>query len=153
ALEAGLAPDAMFPDETGVVEVVRHHLGVGGLLVVVVEILAPAAGDALGGVEAEHPSGGVEGVDAVVAQLAGAVIPVPVPLVVKAVRVEGPLRGGAEPEVVIDALRHRLVGLAADARPVAGDAGARERHLAQLARADELGGAGEVRAAAPLGAK
>src|SRR5205823_629723 len=55
-----------------------------------------------------------------------------------------------QPQVVIDAGRHRGVLLVADALAVAGNPGAGERHLAQLARADELGRTLEVRRAAAL---
>src|SRR5262249_49624873 len=103
--------------------------------------LAAGAGDAQRGVEAEQHANGVEGVDAVVAQFAGAVVPVPVPVVVEAIRVERPLRRRPQPQVVIDAGWHGTVLLVADARTVAGNPGADERPLAELARADELGGA------------
>jgi len=43
-------------------------------------------------------------VDTLVADVAVAVVPVPMPLVMKAVRVEGPLRRGPEPEIVVCAL-------------------------------------------------
>ena len=62
----------------------------------------------------ESPSGDVELMDALVAYFAAAIIPEPVPIVVEAVFVEGPLRGRAEPEVVMNALRHRGVGIPAD---------------------------------------
>src|SRR5262249_37071788 len=82
----------------------------------------------------------------------GAVVPVPVPLVVEAVGVERPQRRRAGPQVVIDSFRDRGVGLVADARAVAGDPGAGHRHLAQAAALDELARATDVGGAAALGA-
>src|ERR1700722_6988823 len=91
----------MFPDDRGIREIERGHHRVRRLLVVVVEQLAAAGADAGRGVEAKQHADGVEAVDAIVADLAGAVVPVPVPLVMEAVFVEGPLWGRAEPEVVV----------------------------------------------------
>ena len=65
---------------------------------------------------AQPPAGDVHLVDALVADVAVAVVPVPVPLVVEAVRVERPLGRGAEPEVVIDPFGHGRIGLVADRR-------------------------------------
>ena len=55
-----------------------------------VDELATAGADARRGVEVEQHADGVEPVDAVVADLAGAVVPVPVPLVMEAVFIERP---------------------------------------------------------------
>src|SRR5262249_52109592 len=125
-------------------------LRVWRLLIVVVEILAAAAGDARRSVESENGAGHVESVDAVVAQLARAVVPEPVPVVMEAIRVKRPLRRRTEPEIVIDARGHGSVLLTADGLPVAGNPAAGKRHLAELARANELGRAGHLGAAAPL---
>lgn len=51
------------------------------------------------------PAGDVELVWSLVADVAAAVIPVPVPVVVKSVAVEGSFGGTAEPEVVVDFLK------------------------------------------------
>src|SRR5262249_34214007 len=117
------------------------------------EELAAAGGDAHGGVQPDHHAQGVQPVDAVVAQLAGAVVPVPVPVVVEAVLVEGALRRRPQPQVVVHLGGRLAVRLLADALAVAGDPGAGEGDLPELAGAHELRGAGEVRTTAPLGAQ
>src|SRR5262249_30091259 len=110
-----------------------------------------AAGrDADRSVEVQEPASQVEGVDAVVAQLAGAIVPVPVPLVVETILIEWPLGSGAEPEIIVHALGNLFVLPAAYAGTIAGDPGAGERNLAELAGADELDRAGERSAAATL---
>src|SRR5687768_7640321 len=65
---------------------------------------------------AEPPARDVELVNALVANVAVAVIPVPMPVVMEAVAVERPRRRRAEPQVVVDALWHRLVLLTSDRR-------------------------------------
>lgn len=52
--------------------------------------------------------------DAVVDDVSAGVFPEPVPMVVEAVGIEGALRGGAEPSVVVDAIGGIAVGLDAD---------------------------------------
>src|SRR5262249_29037586 len=94
--------------------------------------------------------GEVEPMDAVVAQLARAVVPKPVPVVMEAVWIEGVFRRGPEPEIVVHAGGRLPIGLVTDALAVAGDPAAGERHFAQLARAHELRRAGDVGGAAPL---
>src|SRR5208282_1161854 len=126
----------MLPDQAGLGEVEAGNHGVGRLLVVGVKVLASAGADPRRGVEPENPAGHVQGVDAVVAQLAGAVVPVPVPVVVEPVGVERPLGRRAEPEVVIHSPGRWTVFLVANRLAVAGDPGAGERRLAELARAD-----------------
>src|SRR5207245_86231 len=100
ALGAGLRPDAMLPDDRRAGEIVGGGVRGRRLLIVVVEELAAAAGDARRSVEAGQHADQVEGVDAVVAQLAGAVVPVPVPVVMEAVGVEGTFRSRSEPQIV-----------------------------------------------------
>src|SRR5438552_1218357 len=90
--------------------------------------------------------------NAVVAQLPRAVVPVPMPVVMKAIGVEGPLRGRPQPKIVVDALRNCRVVLVADAGPVTRDPGAREGDLAELSRTHEFRGTGKLGGAAPLGA-
>ena len=92
--------------ELAVVELEGDELRVGGLAVV--GVAEPAAGghDGLGElVLAQAPAGDVHLVDALVAEVAVAVVPDPVPVVVEPVGVERPLGRGAEPEVVVDARR------------------------------------------------
>src|SRR5207248_1285591 len=116
--------------------------GVRCLLVVPVEVLAPAAADADRRIQAKEPASHVQGVNAVVAQFPRAVIPVPVPVIMEAVGIERPLGCRAEPKVVIDSARNGSVLLVADARPLTGNPGAGERHLAELAGTDKLGRTG-----------
>src|SRR5262249_12452298 len=104
ALEAGPRPDAMLPDHGAIGEVERGDLRVRSFLIILIEELAAAGRDADRGIEIEQPAGEIESMDAVVAYLAGAVIPVPVPLVMEPILIEGPLWCGTEPKAVIDAL-------------------------------------------------
>src|SRR5438132_1566092 len=85
APEAGSRPDAVRPDHRAVRKIERGDVRVGRDLVVVVEELAAAGADADRRVQVQEPADDVEGVDAVVADLGGAVIPVPVPVVVEAI--------------------------------------------------------------------
>src|SRR5262249_21949335 len=76
-------------------------------------------------------------VDALVAQVAVAVVPGPVPVVVQVLALERILRGGTAPQIVIDALGNRLLAVdLADraARLVAEAAG--DADLAELAGTD-----------------
>src|SRR5437870_8727207 len=115
SLDASLCPDAVLPDQAGARKVIAHDHGVGRLLIVVIEVLAAAAGHAQGGIEPQQPSCHVEGMNAVVAQLPRAVVPAPVPVVMKAIGVEGPLRCWPQPQVVVDTRRRRGVLLVSDA--------------------------------------
>ena len=90
-------------------------LRVGKLLVIVEEIFPAERSDGRRmDLDAQTPAGDIEIVDAVIAHVAGTVVPVPVPLVVEAVFVEREEGGGAGPGVVIDAGGDRRVWLAAD---------------------------------------
>src|SRR5262249_3271231 len=66
--------------------------------------LVAGAGDGVGVIDAEAPAGDVEVVDAVVAHVAGAILPQPAPAVGVAVGVEGMLAGGGLPGVPVEAL-------------------------------------------------
>src|SRR6185436_9701938 len=86
---------------------------------------------------AEVPAGLVHLVDALVADVAVAGVPAPVPVVVERVRIERPFRRGAQPQVEVDALRDRAFGLLADrAAPLVAEA-ARDLDGAQLAFGEE----------------
>ncbi|MEZ5365980.1 MAG: hypothetical protein R2748_27515 [Bryobacterales bacterium] len=76
-----------------------------GVSVVVDELAAYGLGAARDA-EVERPAHDVELVDALVAELAVAVVPLPVPLVVQAQLRERAVGRGAFPEVVMDALGH-----------------------------------------------
>src|SRR5438445_5659762 len=101
----------MLPHQTRVRKIEGGDLRVGRLLIVIVEILAAAASDAHGRIEPEHLPREVESVDAVVAQLARAVVPGPVPAVMEAVRIEGVFPRASAPEVVVHAAGCRPVGV------------------------------------------
>src|ERR1043166_6913306 len=75
-------PAAQFKRDALVAEIVGGHVRVGRFLVVVPAILAAAGSDADGTIDAQTPAADVEGVDAVVAEFAGAPMPEPMPVVV-----------------------------------------------------------------------
>ena len=86
-----------------------NDLRVGGLAIVLVSEPAADAPDAWGKFHvAEEPTGDVHLVDALIAKVAIAVIPHPVPVVMQAFAGEGFLGGWAEPEIVIHLARHIL---------------------------------------------
>ena len=80
-------------------------LGVGGFVVVVVPQLGSGSDDLprILLIFTQSSDGQVDVVDAVVDQVAAAIIPKPVPLVVPAVSGERMFWRGSEPEVIIDA--------------------------------------------------
>src|SRR5262245_21033201 len=140
----------MLPHQASARKIEGRDLRVRRFLVVIVEILAAAARYALGRVETEDMAGEIEAVNAVVAQFAGPVIPEPVPVVMKAILVERPLRRRPKPEIVIDAVGNRAVRLVADGFAVAADPASGKRNFAELARLDEFAGAGDMSGATPL---
>ena len=86
-----------------------NDLRVGGLAIVLVAEPSADAPDARGKFHvAEEPTGNVHLVDALIAEVAIAVIPHPVPVVMQAFTGEGFLGGRAEPEIVIHLARHIL---------------------------------------------
>ena len=112
--------------------------GVRGLTVVGVAEPAARGKDSLGElVLVQSPAGQVHLVNALVAQVAVAVVPEPVPVVVEPVGIERPLGRGAEPDVVVNAGGHGAIGLVADG--AAGLVAEALGHvdLAELARVDE----------------
>src|SRR6185312_17286124 len=152
-----LLPDAVFPDEraTGGAprpgrEIERRNLRVRRLLLVVVVVLAAGAGNLRRRIESHDVAGGIEAVDAVVADLAGAQIPEPVPVVVEAVLGERSFGRRPEPEGVIDAGGNGFGFGEADVGAAAADPGAGEGHLAELAAEDVFAGGDDARLAAPL---
>src|ERR1043165_2025146 len=106
-----------------------------GRLAIVVETIASteAHNFARKIVLAQAPAHDIECVDAVVAELAVAVLPVPMPLVMKAVRIKRPVVCGPFPKIVVDAGGHLRVGFFANAVALAIDDRARELHLPQFA--------------------
>ena len=101
-------------DELGVAEVHDADLGVGRLPLVVIAEPAAQADDGLGERRAgavparargrDQPAGDVHLVDALVADVAVAEVPEPVPVVMDQVGVIRLLRGRAEPDVEIELL-------------------------------------------------
>ena len=96
------------------VELVGRADRIRRLLIVVEHELAANRGDLRRVRDAEAPSRLVDLVNALVADVAVPGIPEPMPVVMEAVLRERALRCRAEPEVVIDAGRHRLDGRLAD---------------------------------------
>ena len=145
---------AHLEDQRGaVLEVVDHHLGVGGLAVVHVAEAAAHARDPAG--EPRLPQGparDVHLVDALVADVAVAGGPHPVPVVVQPGAPQRQEVGRAAPEVVVDPVGDRLGAVReADrgARLVA-EAG-RHLHRAELALVDVLDGLADAGGRAALG--
>ena len=127
-------------DQLRVAEVDQGDHRVGRLALVRVAEPAAEADDALGqGGAGDHPAGDVHLVDPLVADVAVAEIPEPVPVVVDVVGVERVLRRRAEPEVVVDG--RGCFGVRLDADALAGLVAepARDEQLAVLARLDDLG--------------
>src|SRR5262249_44176846 len=129
------------------------NLGVGGLAVVHVAEAAADADHRFGqSVLAQAPAGLVHLVDALVAQVAVAVVPDPVPVVVQVLAHERLVGGGPAPEVVVHGLGDGLSGLDladAAAELVADAAG--QLDLAELAGVEEGHGLAHARAGAALG--
>ena len=91
----------------------RHHPG-HPELGLVEEQLAAHPTRCLGVVDAESPPRNIDLVRTVIAGIAGPEVPVPVPLVVETVLVEGNPGRRAEPSVIVDSLRNGRVLLVAD---------------------------------------
>src|SRR5262249_8318846 len=146
---------AHLEDQLAVAVVVDAHLRVGRLAVVLVAEAAADAHDRVGHrVLAEAPPGLVHLMDALVAEVAVAVFPLPVPVVVQVLAHQRPVRRRAAPQVVVDAGRDRLrAAHLADraARLVAQAAG--QLHLADLARVHVLDRLAQPPAGAALRAR
>ena len=111
---------AGFKDELGLAVVKDGELHVGGLALVGVVgavDVAPANGDDGFGKSGvlDGPAGDVHLMDALVAHVAVAEVPEPVPVVMDEVAVEGLFGSGAEPEVEVYVAGDFFVGLVADA--------------------------------------
>ncbi len=141
---------ALLPCDEHGAAVERRDTGVGGLLVVVGEVAAAAESHAQGAVESEGPAGEVERVHRVIAELAVAPVPEPVPVVVDDVVAVGAFRRGALPEIVIEPLRHGRFFPAADRWAETGVIAAGGQHAADHAGFHGLDGGDDVRHAAAL---
>ena len=98
-----LGQTAHFKDERGLLVALIDDLGVGGFAVVLVAEAAADAPHAGGEFHlAEEPAGDVHLVDALVAEVAVAVVPGPMPVVVQLFACQLRLRRRATPEVVVD---------------------------------------------------
>src|SRR5262249_5959930 len=106
----------------------RDEVGVGSFLVVLEAVAAAGRGDPGREIDAQAPAAQVDHVDAVVAQLAVAPVPEPVPVVVQVVGAEGPPRGRALPQLVIQPLR-----------PVGGGAAAGGGAVVEVPRLGQVG--------------
>lgn len=111
---------AGFKDELGLAVIKDGELHVGGLALVgvvgAVDVASADGDDGFGesGVF-DGPAGDVHLMNALVADVAVAEVPEPVPVVVDEVAVEGLFGGGAEPEVKIHVAGNFFVGFVADA--------------------------------------
>src|SRR5262249_13003728 len=132
--------------------VVNANLRVGGLAVVDVAEAAADTDDRFGQlVLAQAPAGLVHLVDALVAQVAVAVIPLPVPVVVEALAHQRLHRRRPAPQVVVDRGRDRLfAGHLADAAARLVAEAARHLDLAELAGVQKLHRLAQAGAAAAL---
>src|SRR5262245_35579400 len=95
-------PDLMLPGHGARREFVGDCHGVGSFLIIVVEILAAGCYHAGRSIEIQYPAKSIESVNSVIAKFTRAVIPHPVPAVMKTIHIECPLGRGAEPEIVVD---------------------------------------------------
>ena len=150
AFQAVVVPDAHLPDETFFAVVEGHVHGVGGGLVVVEEVFGTGAADADGEIGLEGPAGLIDLVGAIVAHVAGAEVPTPVPLVVMTVFVEGHHFGGADPGVVIEAGREGAVRFFADVGAVLGVPGLGHEDAAEAGGVGDFDGSDGAGAAAGL---
>src|SRR5262249_41257111 len=125
---------AHFEVQVAIAVVEEADLGVGGLAVIDVAEAAADAEHALGQlVLAEAPAGLIHLVDTLVAEIAVAVVPGPVPIVVQVLAAERLLRSGAAPEIVIDRLGQLLLaGNFADRGPQLVAEAASQADLAEL---------------------
>ncbi len=125
---------ADFEDELGLAVVEDGDLGVGGLaLVFVAESSAQADGGfGVGGI-GDSPAGFVHFVDALVADVAVAGVPEPVPVVVNEIAMEGLLGRGAQPDIEIDFGRRGFDRFEADAVAFFVAEGAAYEEFAELA--------------------
>ena len=115
-LQATLAPGHQSPGfehELPIAVVIRAGLGVRSLLVIIVLKFAAGAAHRLqahvGVRQPQTPTSDVHFVNALVAHIAVAGIPKPMPVVSKTQLVEGPQRGRAQEQVPIHSRRRRLI--------------------------------------------
>ena len=104
----------LIPAPFGIGKLEYRHQYVRGLLRVVEHDVSAHGRDPGRQRYSQSPSGDVHLMDPLVAHVAIAVFPIPMPVVVETVFVEGTLGRGPQPEVVVDARRHRLIGKTPD---------------------------------------
>jgi rhamnose transport system permease protein len=146
-LEAMAMPVAAFPGDRLVAEIIRDHLRVGRFLVIVEEVFSAAGRDAARVVDPQAPAADVERMDAVVAQLAGAPMPEPVPIVGHDVVAIFALGRRTLPQGVVQTVGNRRRLAATDRFAVGVVPTARKKHAADLAgfqSADGLDRAGHA---------
>src|SRR5262245_22347826 len=115
---AGVAAQSLPGDHFAAVELEADGVRVRSLLVVFVPVAAARRGHVHRVIDPEAPPADVDRVDPVVAQLAVAPVPEPVPVVVEVVVLERPVRGRALPQLVVEALRRVGLFAPADRRAV-----------------------------------
>src|SRR5262249_7417351 len=96
-------------DQLAVAVVEEANLGVGRLPVVdPAEATAHAENAVAQFILTQAPTGNVHLMDALIAEVAVAVVPLPVPVVVETLAQDRTVRSGATPQVVVDRLRDWL---------------------------------------------
>ena len=148
---------AGFKDELGLAVVKDGQLHVGGLALVgvvgAVDVASAEGNDGLGeGGVFDGPAGDVHLMDALVADVAVAEVPEPVPVVVDEVAVEGLFGGGSEPEVEVHVAGDFFVGFVADAPAGFAAVAFGDEEFAVLAAVDGGDLLGPAAAGAALGA-
>ena len=126
----------VFPHERVAAEIVGDGLGIGRFLVVF-EVIATASGrNAERAIEVESPAGEVEKVNPVETDFAGAPVPEPRPIPGQEIVPEGTIRGGALPQIILEAFGDGCELSIADAFALAREPGTGEVGGAKFAGTD-----------------
>src|SRR5579864_5685717 len=142
------APQAMFPGNGLAGIGVIDEQGVGRLLVVVKMMFAAHCRDLRWIIDGQSPAGDVEQMHAPVAELASAVIPEPVPVVMETIRIERSRGSRPQPQIVVERRGRRGVFLEADRLSLMNRPGLRQMDAAEPAALNILDRRAEVLARA-----
>ena len=111
SFQAVVTPQSMLP-QNGVTWVVeRGCQRVGHFLAALENVVSAGSADSFWKVQFQSPPSDVQQVHSPVAEFPDAVLVEPLPVMVETMNVKGSFCGRPEPEVVVDSLRYRLVGL------------------------------------------
>lgn len=141
---------AVFPHDRVAAKIVGNDLGVRSLLIVFEVVSSAGGGDPDRSVEAQSPSGEVEPVDTVEAELAGAPVPEPPPVVRQEIVTKRSVRRGSLPEVIVESGRNGSELAEADGSASVGVPRAGEVNRPELAGADASENLGDPGNAAML---